>query len=163
MAQFNVERRGAVRLAGAPVDVTLDTIGERVGPAMDRIHAQLTQAGIDVQGAGVLRYAAVSRTEPFAVGVAFVVPADAAVPDPLRVTDTPVGMYAVARQYGAYAWIGGLTRELMEWARNQGLDLARSNHHGQDVWECWYESYTEAPVEGPEGLEGPVEIAIKVA
>lgn len=163
MAQFHVERHQAVRLAGVPVEVTLDTLGERVGAVFDDVERRLRQAGVPFEGAGVLRYGMVSRSEPFVVDVAFEVPAGVPVPDPLQVTVTPVGMYVVARQYGAYSWIGGLTKELMDWGDQQGLDYAMIPTAEGDVWECWLESYPQPPVNGPEGLEGPVEIFIKVA
>lgn len=163
MAEFHAERREPVRVAGTSVEVTLQTIGETVGAVFDDVEARLRDAQIDVNGAGLLRYTTVSRRDPFTVEVAFEVPADAAIPDGLDAHTLPGGMFAMARQYGAYAWIGGLTKELMDWGDQQGLDYAMVPGPNGDVWECWFEAYPDPPISGPEGLEGHVEIGLKLA
>ncbi len=150
-------------MIGASVEVTLDTIGERVGEVFDDVEARLRDAHVDVTGAGLLRYTTVSRHETFVVDVAFEVPVETAVPPGLRAHTLPGGLYAVARQYGAYSWIGGLTKELMDWGDHQGLDYAMVPSPAGDAWESWFEAYPDPPIMGPEGLEGPVEIGLKLA
>ena len=48
----------------------------------------------------------------------------------------------------------------MTWGDARGIDYAFTSAKAHDVWDCWYELYPEQPVEGAQGLEGPVEVCL---
>ncbi|MFN3866304.1 MAG: hypothetical protein ACK4MD_06275 [Demequina sp.] len=162
MADFRVERRKAVDYIALPVHTVMGELPARVGPAFAELDAYLEQRGAEVTGAGVIRYRSVSLDSPFTVEVAHAVMNVPRVRDRYAVGRFEAGLYAVAEQRGPYAWIGGLTRELMEWGDSRGLDYAITpgGGAGPDRWDCWYENSPEPPVEGPLGLEGRVEVCL---
>ncbi|WP_062071093.1 GyrI-like domain-containing protein [Demequina sediminicola] len=168
MAEFHVEQRQPLPVVTATVMVTLANIGERVGPVFDDLERSLHEAGLDDVLPGLLRYHAVERDSEFRVDVAHVVPDGFVAPAPYASEVLPGGLFAVATQSGPYEWITGLTRELMEWGRQQGLDYAMlPSADGEppgagETWECWYEAYLEPPSYGEHGPEGPVQIALKL-
>lgn len=162
MAEFGVERREAVDYIALPVHTTLAGLSARVGEAFAELDVYLDQRGAEITGAGLIRYRSVTVDAPFTVEVAHAVTNVPRVRDRYRIGRLEAGLYAVAEQRGPYAWIGGLTQELMQWGDAQGLDFAMTLGHGErpDEWECWYERYPESPVEGPQGLEGMVQVCV---
>lgn len=164
MAQFSVGRREPLAYVGLPVATTMDAIPEAVGAGFAQLDAYAEQRGMDLTGVSFIRYRDVSFDDPFAVEVALELadtPQQPVVREPFVLDTLPGGHFAIAQQRGPYAWIGGLTRELMDWGRVRGLDYAVTpGVDGPDSWECWYELYPEPPVEGAQGLEGPVEVCL---
>lgn len=162
MAEFKVERREAVDYIALPVHTTLADLPARVGEAFGELDVYLEQRGAEIVGAGAVRFRSITPDAPFTVEVAHAVSNVPRVRDRYVVGSFPGGLYAVAEQYGPYAWIGGLTEELMKWGDAQGLDYAMTLGDGTrpDVWDCWYEYYPDLPSEGPEGLEGSVEVCV---
>ncbi|GIG53920.1 hypothetical protein [Demequina activiva] len=164
MAQLTIGRRDAVDYVALPVATTMDAIPDAVGAGFAQLDAYVEQRGIDVTGASLIRYREVSFEDPFVVEVALVLAATPAVPqvrEPFLLDTLPGGHFAIAEQRGPYAWIGGLTRELMDWGQARGLDYAlERGDAGSDAWQCWYELYPEPAVDGAQGLEGPVEVGL---
>ncbi|MDN4480301.1 GyrI-like domain-containing protein [Demequina muriae] len=164
MAEFRVEWRKAVDYIALPVHTTMAELPARVGPAIDELEAYLDQRGAEPIGAGLFRYRSVSAEAPFTVEVGQAVANVPRVRDRYVVGRLDEGRYAVATQRGPYAWIGGLTQELMEWGDVQGLDFAVTPGEGTrpDEWACWYEDYANDTVEGPVGLEGTVDVCLRL-
>ena len=164
MAQLIIARREPLAYVALPVATTMDTIPEAVGAGFAQLDSYAEQRGIDLTGASLIRYREVSYEDPFAVEVALVLadtPQQPRVREPFVLDTLPGGHFAIAWQRGPYAWIGGLTRELMDWGRARGLDYTVvASADGTDVWDCWYELYPEPPVEGSHGLEGAVEVCL---
>lgn len=162
MAEFTVARRPAVDYIALPVLTTMAELPARVGAAIEELEAYLEQRGAEPIGAGVFRYRSVSADEPFTVEVGQAVANVPRVRDGYLVGQLDAGMYAVAKQHGPYAWIGGLTEELMQWGDAQGLEFALTlgDESRPDVWDCWYEDYADDTAEGPLGLEGTVEVCL---
>ncbi|MFW7415527.1 hypothetical protein [Demequina sp. SO4-18] len=162
MAEFRVERREAVDYIALPVRTTMEDLAARVGEAFGELDVYLEQRGAETIGAGAIRYRSVTVEAPFTVEVAHAVANVPRVRDPYLVGRLDAGMYAVAEQRGPYSWIGGLTQELMSWGDAQGLDYAVALGDGTrpDVWDCWFEYYPDSPSEGPQGLEGGVQVCV---
>ncbi|MFW2512440.1 hypothetical protein ACNI3K_01530 [Demequina sp. SO4-13] len=162
MAGFRVEHREAVAYIAVPVHTTMAAFPARVGEAFAELDAYLAQRGAETIGAGAIRYRSVALDATFTVEVAHAVVGVPKVRDRNLAGRFEAGTYAVAEQHGPYAWIGGLTRDLMDWGDSQGLDFAMTpgDERRPDVWDCWYEYYPGFPVEGPRGLEGNVQVCV---
>jgi len=164
VAEFRIARRQAVTYVGMRVETTMETLADDVAQGFAELDRYVQQRGIDTTSACLIRYRDVSYEARFAVevGVEWLGRGDVPrVRAPFIVDDLPAGHFAVASQRGPYAWIGGLTRELMEWGDVRGMDYAlERGDGGPDRWDCWYEWYPERASGGPQGTEGPVEVSL---
>ncbi|WP_084104653.1 hypothetical protein [Demequina sp. NBRC 110056] len=163
MAEFRIARRAPVAYVGLPVETTLETLPADVGAGFEELDRYVEMRGIDLAGPSLLRYRDFSYEGTFTVEVGLALSGRGDRPrvrDPFVLDELAKGHFAVAEQRGPYAWIGGLTRELMTWGESRGMDYAVSGADGVDTWECWYEWYPEPPVESASGLEGPVEVCL---
>lgn len=166
MAEFGVASREAVTYVALPVSTSMSSLSEDVAAGFRRLDQAVLRLGLDVLPATLIRYRTVALDGPVAVDLGVVLDPrypPPSVVEPLRVDALVAGHYAVADQRGPYAWIGGLTRELMTWADVRGMDCAMTPTEAGDAWECWYELYPEPPVEGAKGPEGPVEVCLLLA
>ncbi|WP_297083190.1 GyrI-like domain-containing protein [uncultured Demequina sp.] len=164
MAEFRIARRGAVTYVGMRVSATMATLSRDVGRGFTELDRYVAQRGIDTTAASLIRYRDVPADGSFTVevGVEWLGRGDVPrVREPFIVDELPAGHFAVASQRGPYAWIGGLTHELMTWGDERGMDYAlEPGDGGPDHWDCRYEWYPEQPAEGPYGAHGPVEVCL---
>ncbi|WP_084128691.1 GyrI-like domain-containing protein [Demequina sp. NBRC 110055] len=167
MAEFSIEHRAALTYVGLAVDVTMDTIPERVAPAFDDLARYLDERGIATTGPSVMRYGRIMMTAPFTMQIGFAVEGQPWIDHPYSADRVPAGTYVVGRQDGPYANLGQLTERTMAWGDEQGvayaLEVGTDGARGDgDTWEAWYEWYPVAPTYGEDGPHGPVEVCLLV-
>ncbi|MFV0634510.1 hypothetical protein [Demequina sp.] len=164
MAEFRIASRTPVAYVGLPREATMDTFSQAIGTAFDDLGRYVEQRGIDTTGASLVRYRVASHRTDFVIEVGFELTGRGDTPvvrEPFVIDALPGGHFAVAEQHGPYAWIGGLTRELMAWGDARGMDYALDQGTGGiDTWQCWYEWYPAPPTLGTQGPEGPVEVCL---
>ena len=162
MAELRVESRDGAVYVGLEVRTTMPDIPAKVGPAFDEVAAYLSHRGEVGVGAEVIRYRRVALDAPFAIDVGLTVDVAPAGRDRYVVRELTAGRYAVAEQRGPYSTIGALTKELMDWCDAEGHEVAMTlgEDGAPDEFACWYELYPSAPVEGPLGMEGPVQVCL---
>lgn len=165
MPEFAVESRPAIAYVGLSVDVTMETLPERVEPAFAELESYLAAKGIAPAGPSILRYGRVMMSAPFTLQIGLVVDHQPWVDAPFVADRLPAGTYVVGRQDGPYATIGSLTERTMSWGDEQGvayaLEIGLEGDRGDgDTWDAWYEWYPAPPTLGDEGPEGPVEVCL---
>lgn len=165
MAEFSIEHRDAVIYVGLAVDVTMDTIPERVGPAFDALFEYLDARGIDIVGPSVMRYGRIMTSAPFTMQIGFHVADMPWIDHPYSADRVPSGRYVVGRHDGPYSEVAALTERTMRWGDEHGVTYAfepgRDGAPGDgDTWDAWYEWYAAPPVYTDTGPEGPVEVCL---
>ncbi|PKQ27039.1 MAG: hypothetical protein CVT64_00900 [Actinobacteria bacterium HGW-Actinobacteria-4] len=175
----SLTRLPALTYVAALVDVTMDSIGERVVEALDELERYMASRGIDPAGPSLIRYRALSEHTPFMIEVGWITAEGLWIDAPYVADVLPEGHYATATHVGPYGALGDSTDELLRWADAEGVTFAVANApgvpaHGGDLvigtesapggeWGCWYELYVTDPVESPAGPWGTVEIRMLTA
>ncbi|WP_084102432.1 GyrI-like domain-containing protein [Demequina sp. NBRC 110051] len=165
MGEFSIEERPAATYVGLAVDVTMETIPERVSVAFDALDAYLRSHRIERSGPSVMRYGRVMRSKPFTMQIGFQVADMRWIDHPYAADHVPAGRYVVGRYDGPYAGLADFTARTMAWGDEQAVAYAmepgRDGEPGEgDSWDAWYEWYP-APPEYRDGVpHGPIEVCL---
>jgi hypothetical protein len=143
-----------------PVTVTMESIPARVAGALDDVERYLSSRGIEITGPSLIRYRFVSEVVPFSIEVGWLIDAEIWIDAPFMADVLPEGAYAMLTHEGPYSQLGVDTGTLLAWGEREGVNFDVKRADAGDVWTCWYEVYVDDPVDGPEGLGGPVEICL---
>jgi hypothetical protein len=148
----------ALTYVAARVEVTMESIGERVAEAFDELERYMASRGIEPAGPSLIRYRTVSVDTPFVVEAGWVTAEGIWIDAPYVAELLPAGVYATATHVGPYGELGTSTGDLLHWADAAAVTFAAGVEPDDHEWGCWYEFYVTDPVEGADGPSGTVEI-----
>lgn len=163
----------ALTYVAARLEVTMDSIGERVGETLDELERYMASRGIEPAGPSLIRYRAVSVDAPFVIEVGWVTEEGIWIDAPYAADVLPQGRYVTATHVGPYSGLSASTGETLDWADAEGVrfDVASARSSGDgpvtgdayEAWGCWYELYVTDSVASPAGPAGTVEIRLLTA
>lgn len=155
--EYRVERLGGRTLVGVPLEVTMATLPIAVEEAFDVVETTLEQAGVD-HGEGIIRYKRLDPDGQFSIEVGYAVEDERAEVRGLETDHLPGGSYAIAVHEGPYAGLAGKTRSFLAWSDASGLRPSMEVTSVGSQYRCYYESYPDRAIPGPEGPGGYAEI-----
>ncbi len=161
--EFSVEDRAEQPYVGVSGAVTMD----HFAPVVDRlpeILGWLAGQGVAPAGAPFLRYRVIDMERELLVqaGVPLAQPLADTAPG-LETDVLPAGRYVTTTYTGSPDHLIEVTRQLLEWARQQGLTFDQHPSDRGDVWGCRLEIFQTNPMEVPDTAHWVTTLAFRLA
>ncbi|HSU36970.1 MAG TPA: GyrI-like domain-containing protein [Propionibacteriaceae bacterium] len=158
-----VVERDAQPYAAMRRQVTMAQMGEVLPPLIDEVFAWLTAHGGQPAGPPFWRYRVINMAALLDIEVG-VATTDLVEPEGEVVTGMlPAGRYASVEHTGHPDSLMAATRELLDWADEEGLVFDHVEQDDGDHWECRLELYLTDPADEPDLNEWVTELAFKLA
>lgn len=161
--EFSVEDRAEQPYVGATASVTM----EHFAPVADRVPevlGWLAEQGVAPAGAPFFRYHVIDMERELVVqaGVPVDQPVEAVAPG-LETDALPAGRYVTTTYTGPPDALVEVTRQLLEWAEQQGLTFDEHPSDQGDVWGCRLETFQTNPLEVPDTAHWVTTLAFRLA
>jgi len=158
-----VVERAAQPYAAIRRQVTMAQMDEVLPPLNDQVFDWLSAHGGQPAGPPFWRYRVIDMANLLDIEVG-VTTTDPLEPDGEIVTGTlPAGRYVSVEHTGHPDSLMPATKELLDWAEEQGLVFDHSEQEDGDHWACRLELYLTDPAEQPDLNAWVTELAFKLA
>lgn len=161
--EFSVEQRAEQPYVGVTAAVTMDHFAP-VADRLPEILGWLAEQGVTLAGAPFFRYRVIDMERELLVqaGVPLREPLDGATPG--WETDVlPAGRFLTTTYTGSPDNLVEVTRQLLEWAEQQGLTFDQHPTDQGDVWGCRLEIYQTNPLDVPDTAHWVTTLAFRLA
>lgn len=153
-----IETRTEQAYVAIPVSVRMEELGSVVPPLMDQVFAWLTARGIAPAGPPFWRYVVVDMETKLELetGVPVATPVEGN--GEIRAGVLPPGRYAMVVHTGHPDTLVTATRDLLQWAAEQGVEWDSEG----STWGCRLEEYLSDPAEVPDMNEWQTRLAFRL-
>jgi effector-binding domain-containing protein len=153
-----VETRMAQPYAAIPVKVRMEELGSVVPPLTGQVFDWLGARGISPAGPPFWRYVVIDMDAELELetGVAIASSSDGATQ--VRTGVLPAGRYATVTHTGHPDTLVSATRDLLDWAAEQGLEWDADGN----TWGCRLEEYLSDPAEVPDMSQWQTRLAFRL-
>jgi effector-binding domain-containing protein len=142
--------------------VTMRTIPE-IADRFPEIFGWLSARGIDPAGAPFLKYNVIDMERQLDIEAGVPVATTVEGSDPIRPGVLPSGRFATVTHVGPFDQLIHVTRDLLDWAAERGLEWDMAQTAAGERWGCRLESYETDPNDEPDMSKWKTVLAFRLA
>ena len=144
-----VVERGDQPFVGVTRTLTMATL-KKASDEIPRLLGWLGQHGLTPSGAPFLRFLVIDMAKDMVVQAGVPLQEPVEVDGDLEADVLPAGRYVTTVHVGPYEGLYGATRDLLQWAGEQGLHFDKHPSDAGEVWASRVEWYETDPSEQPD-------------
>ncbi len=155
-----IVEREATPYAAVPAEVRMP-FGEAIGPLMDEAAGYLDSAGAGDFGPAIFRYTVIDMPR-LEMEFGFLVPGPVDGNGRVHGGMLPAGRYVTATYFGHYDELESVTGELIDWAREQGIEWDSTPGPDGERFVSRFELYPNGPMDEPDPAKWETQIWFKM-
>ncbi|HKP58485.1 MAG TPA: GyrI-like domain-containing protein [Polyangiales bacterium] len=162
MATAKIIERPVQAYASISAELTIAELSRAIDGKFPALFAWLGERRIEPRGAPFIRYNRIDMAKTLDVEFGVPVARDIEPAGEVHAATLPAGRYAVLVHEGSYDGLRTANAALLDWAKQQRIDLDETPTPEGDRFACRLETYLTDPRREPNPAKWQTEVAIKV-